>query len=314
MKVIAQTGHEDHAIVTILETASGHRLECVESVQPPAGRDEKWVLLVSTLFGCPIGCPMCDAGGNYHGKPTLEEVIGQIDFMVDKRYPDRRIPCRQFKIQFARMGDPCLNPVVPDVLRLLPERYDAPGLMPSVSTIAPVGCEAFLARVLEMKNRLYSRGRFQFQFSIHSTDSAVRRRLIPAQTLPFRTMAEFGDRFVQAGDRKITLNFAVVENISVDAAVLLRHFSPERFLVKLTPVNPTYRAVENGLTSAIDPLRPVSAGTLTRQLQDAGFDVILSIGNPEENRIGSNCGQFLRSHQEATAPLTDGYQYPIFSD
>ena len=61
MKVIASAGKEDIAIVYILELNSGKLVECVESIQPPHTRAEKWILLVSTMFGCPIGCAMCDA-------------------------------------------------------------------------------------------------------------------------------------------------------------------------------------------------------------------------------------------------------------
>ena len=139
-----RAGNEDIAMVYIVETDSGHLVECVESVQPPLPREKKWVLLVSTMFGCPIGCLMCDAGGYYHGKPTKDEIFSQIDFLVDKRFPDRKIPCEQFKIQFARMGEPSLNLQVLDVLQELPERYQAPGLMPSISTVAPAGTETIL--------------------------------------------------------------------------------------------------------------------------------------------------------------------------
>jgi 23S rRNA (adenine2503-C2)-methyltransferase len=80
MKVHATAGNEDIAMVYIVETSSGHLVECVESIQQPLPREKKWVLLVSTMFGCPVGCLMCDAGGYYHGKPTRDEIFDQIDF------------------------------------------------------------------------------------------------------------------------------------------------------------------------------------------------------------------------------------------
>jgi 23S rRNA (adenine2503-C2)-methyltransferase len=39
--------------------------------------------------------------------------------------------------------------------------------------------------------------------------------------------------------------------------------------------------------------------------------VIVSIGDAEENYIGSNCGQYLRKHMESTQPLGSGYTYPV---
>jgi len=152
MKVIAKTGTDEMALVYIVKYENGKMLECVEALQPPFTRDEKWILLVSTMHGCPVGCKMCDAGGYFHGKPSVEEILEQIDFMVRNRYPDGRVASEQFKIQFARMGEPALNDAVLDVLEELPLRYDAPGLMPSISSVAPFGTDAFFERLLRYKD------------------------------------------------------------------------------------------------------------------------------------------------------------------
>ena len=311
IKVRASAGNEDFAMVYIVETSSGNLVECVESVQPPLPREKKWVLLVSTMFGCPVGCKMCDAGGYYHGKPTKDEIFDQIDFLVHKRYPDGNIPCEQFKIQFARMGEPSLNMHVLDVLDELPQRYHAPGLMPSVSTVAPLGAERFFDRLLEIKQAHYTGGRFQFQVSLHTTDVDLRDSFIPVRKWSFTQIAEYGERFYAPGDRKITLNFALAQGMPVDPAVLLSHFDPQKFLVKITPLNPTYRARENELVSYINPLSAQEKYEIVQELQEAGYQVILSIGETEENLIGSNCGQYLRRHLTSEAPIQDGYTYQV---
>jgi 23S rRNA (adenine2503-C2)-methyltransferase len=311
IKVHASAGNENIAMVYIVETSPGNLVECVESVQPPLPREKKWVLLVSTMFGCPIGCLMCDAGGHYHGKPTRDEILAQIDFLVDKRFPDRLIPCEQFKIQFARMGEPSLNSQVLDVLLELPHRYQAPGLMPSISTVAPAGTEHFFNRLLEIKQENYKNGHFQFQVSLHTTDTEVRDRYIPVKKWSFAQIAEFGQRFFTPGDRKITLNFALAQSTPVDPAVMLSFFDPDKFLIKITPLNPTYRARENALVSYVNPLSAEQKYELIQALQDAGYQVILSIGETEENRIGSNCGQYLRTHLSSELPIEDGYTYQV---
>jgi 23S rRNA (adenine2503-C2)-methyltransferase len=309
MKVIATTGREEVALVYIAELSAGRMIEFVESVQPPLPREEKWVLLVSTLVGCPVSCPMCDAGGGYRGRLSREEIFAQIDYVVKRRFPDGRIPVRKFKIQFARMGEPSFNPDVLEVLDELPQRYDAPGLLPSLSTIAPQGRDEFFEGLLRIKREHYSGGRFQLQFSIHTTDFELRDRLIPVRKWGFQQIAAYGERFYEAGDRKITLNFALAEGSPLDAEVLARYFSPEKFLVKITPLNPTHRAQANGLTSYIDPYRPGGDYQLVRELQAVGFEVIVSIGEVEENRIGSNCGQYVLRHLEAREELLGGYEY-----
>jgi 23S rRNA (adenine2503-C2)-methyltransferase len=262
------------------------------------------------MFGCPIGCSMCDAGGHYQGKPTKEQILEQIDFLVRKRYPDGIIPARQFKIQFARMGEPTLNPAVLDVLEELPQLYQAPGLMPSISTVAPRGCADFLQRLMEIKFKHYADGHFQFQFSIHTTDDHLRDQIIPVKKWSFAQMSSFGEQFYSPGDRKITLNFALAQDMPVEPQVLLEYFDPEKYLIKITPLNPTYKAVESKLSSYIDPYSN-EGYEVVDLLESAGYQVIVSIGEVEENLIGSNCGQYIKRHLAATQPIPDGYTYSV---
>jgi 23S rRNA (adenine2503-C2)-methyltransferase len=311
VRVLASTGRDDVAMVYVVDMEDNKLIECVESVQPPLPREDKWVLLVSTMFGCPIGCSMCDAGGHFEGKPSKEQILAQIDFLVKKRYADGVIPAKLFKIQFSRMCEPTLNPDVLDVLDELPELYNAPGLMPSLSTVAPKGSENFLDRLLEIKRAKYSGGHFQFQFSIHTTDEKLRDQMIPVKKWSFAEMEAYGERFYASGDRKLTLNFALAKDKPVEPGVLLRYFDPSKFLIKITPLNPTYRAVENKLSSYIDPQNETNSYEIVGALEKAGYQVIVSIGEIEENLIGSNCGQYIKRHLSATQPIADGYTYTI---
>ena len=311
MKVFAVTSNPDLATVYMADMGDERMIEFVEACQPPYARDEHWILMISTLFGCPVKCQMCDAGGQYRGKPTAEEILRQIDYMVDEWFPGRVIPSRKFKIQFARMGEPAFNLAVLEALEKLPERYDAPGLMPSISTIAPHGTDGFFDGLIEVKKRLYLNGRFQFQFSIHTTDVALRDRMIPVKKWSFADMAAYGERFYRDGDRKITLNFALADGNPADPNVLLRYFDPARYLVKITPVNPTSYAVQNGLASHVDPYRPETANVVAERMVQAGYQTIVSIGEAEENRVGSNCGQYVLNYLESKHTVEDGYTYQV---
>ncbi len=308
LRVKASAGNEDIATVYIAETAEGDLLEFVESVQPPLPRDQKWVLIISTLHGCPVSCRFCDAGKSYSGKVSAEGMLAQIDYMVRKRYPGLKIPAEKFKVQFARMGEPAFNLDVLEVLEALPALYHAPGLIPAISTIAPVGAEEFFEGLLDIKKRIYPL-RFQLQFSIHTTDTKKRDWLIPLKKWSFSRIAEYGDRFFDSGGRKITLNFALADGMPVDPDVLLKHFSPDRFLLKITPVNPTCEAERNRVNSHIVSGR--EKYSVIEKLENAGYDVILSIGEPEENHIGSNCGQFIHSFLENPGKFEAGYNYEL---
>ena len=313
MKILAKTGNSDLATVYMADMGGGRLIEFVEARQPPYSRAERWILMVSTLYGCPVKCLFCDAGGGYRGKPSAEEILMQIDTMVDEWFPNGIIPASKFKIQFARMGEPSLNMAVLEALEELPRRYHTVGLMPSVSTIAPLGTDAFFERLIDVKNRLYAGGRFQFQYSVHTTDVVLRDQLIPVRKWDFARMAAYGEKFYRAGDRKITLNFALAADSPIEASVLTQYFDPARYLVKLTPVNPTSRATQNNLASRIDPSRPETAVSVTRSLTEAGYDVIVSIGEAEENEIGSNCGQYVLNYLESGQVVEGGYSYQVRS-
>jgi 23S rRNA (adenine2503-C2)-methyltransferase len=310
MKIVGKTGREDIAQVFIAEMGNGKVIEFVESVQPPIPREEKWVLIISTLFGCPVGCRFCDAGEFYRGKLTASEIMEQIDFLIKSRFPDGTVPVPKFKIQFARMGDPAMNSSVLDVLETLPKRYHAPGLMPSVSSIAPKGCESFFNQLKDIKNTYY-RNRFQLQFSIHSTNQEQRDWLIPVPKWSLQEIAEYGNFFSRKGERKITLNFALAQGMEINPEIMLNHFDPNTFFIKITPVNPTGKADTHGIVSEIDPDQ--DRYKVIDLLREAGYEVLLSIGELKENAIGSNCGQHVMNYLKKSKKIRNSYTYPVES-
>jgi 23S rRNA (adenine2503-C2)-methyltransferase len=266
-------------------------VEFVDAVDPRYPRQEKWVVTVSTQFGCPVKCLICDSGGFFRGNLTADEILAEIDYVVCRRQPDRRITNGKFKIHFARMGEPALNPSLLEVLERLPVLYDAPGIIPCIPTIAPAGTEGWFARLLEIKQRLYGGGHFQLQLSINSTDPKTRDVMMPVRKWSLEQLADYGRTFYEPGDRKVVLNFALARGVAVDPAEIRRIFNPEAFMVKLTPVNPTDTAVKNGYETILSGAEPHKAQGLVWALESAGFECVISIGDDREIAIGSNCGQ-----------------------
>ncbi len=308
MKIIAKTGKQDLATVYIAEFENKKLIEFVESVQPPIPMNKKWVLIVSTLFGCPVKCKFCDAGGFYNGKLSKQQIMAQIDYLVMQHFPERKIPIEKFKIQFARMGEPALNENVLDVLEEFPSIYSAPGFMPSISTISPGGSDKFFVRLLDIKNRHYQ-GRFQLQFSIHSTSTQQRDWFIPVKKWSLSEIASYGNTFYRPGDRKITLNFALADNTEINVNKLWDYFDPQIFLIKLTPVNPTFSSDYNSIKSGLS--NDKKSKELVELLKKYGYDVLVSIGEMEENNIGSNCGQHIMNYLSKDKKLMDSYTYEL---
>jgi len=305
VQIIAKTENKDIATVYIANL-NGKNIEFVESLQPPIPIEKKWVLIISSLFGCPVDCKICDAGGNYSGKMSKDEILAQIDWLVLNRWGEFAIPSEKFKIQFARVGEPAFNISVLDALEVLPSRYNAPGLLPSISTIAPNGTDAFFDRLPDIKNKYYAKS-FQMQFSIHHTDRKTRDELIPIKKWDFDKINKYSESFFSKGERKITLNFAISDLAAINPVILSDYFNPDIFVIKITPVNPTQKAIRNNMASTPDYFSLKQE--LIPDLNKRGFATILSIGELEENHIGSNCGQYISAINKAELNRTDTYTY-----
>lgn len=302
VRVIETRGRPDLAEVFVarLRPDPASLVEFVDAIDPRYPREAKWCVTVSTQFGCVVRCAMCDSGGYYAGNLTEDEILAQISHVVRRRFPDGRVGCPKFKIHFARMGEPALNPAVIGALERLPAIYDAPGLMVCIPTVAPRSAGEWFDRLLDVKRRLY-RGRFQLQFSVNSTDPIVRDRLMPVPKWTLAQIAAYGRRFHEDCDRRVVLNFALARGVPVDPDVVAAVFQPDRFVVKLTPVNPTDAAVSSGLESILSAAAPGAADDLVERFAGAGFDAVVSIGAEEEIAIGSNCGQAVARLRRAQA-------------
>lgn len=317
MEIIAHYGKDTISSVYLAKVREKHVIEFAEAITPPLPIYKKWVLLISISIGCPIKCLICDAGGNYKGNLTTDEILEQIDFLIQRKFASKSIPVEELKIQLSRMGEPTFNSNVLEVLKILKHNYVVPKLVPSLSTIAPASCDMFLEQILEIKDKFYPNGNFQMQFSIHTTDQKLRDKLIPCKKWSFEKISQYSEKFVKRGDKKITLNFALAKGYPIEPEVLKSFFNPEKVLIKITPVNPTYSAFENNISSYLDHEKPEIPYEL-QALQNSGFQVIISIGEPEENNIGSNCGQLVKKYLSSNFKIkhsyaSEKYEQPILS-
>jgi 23S rRNA (adenine2503-C2)-methyltransferase len=90
--------------------------------------------------------------------------------------------------------------------------------------------------------------------------------------------------------RKYTLNFAISDDTIIDADKLRWLFSPEYFIVKITPVHITASAVENGIKTSkgYEFYYPYKHHEET--LKKAGFEVLVFIPSKEEDDGMITCG------------------------
>jgi len=312
MKVISTIGNEELSLVHVAESASGEMMEFVESLTPGVKREEKWTLVVSTLYGCPVNCSMCDAGNYYHGRISKEGIFAQIDHMVTKYFPERKIPVKDFRIEFTRMGEPSFNMNVTEVIEEFGLYFDAPGFIPVISTIAPKSADNFFDELLRIKQKKYNKGNFILQFSIHTTDEVKRDKLIPVKKWNFEKIAEYSRIFFKKGDKKIHLVFAASSELPVVPEKLNGLFDPEIFMIKITSMNPTYNVMESNLAAEKGHEEESLMRNLAGKFEQRGYEVILSEVNFEEDLIGSSCGQNIVTHSGKRQKL--GQAYPVLGD
>lgn len=293
MKVIKKIGDDKIASVYIAQLKDGEFIEFVESTTPPLTFDEKWVIILSTQLGCPFKCKFCDAGGNFKRNLREGEIFEQINYLIKNRFPDGFVNTKKFKIQFARIGEPTLNQEILKVLENIPKNIKSKNIIPSISTIAPLSGRDFLKKLKEIKDKFYQKGNFQMQFSIHSTNEEKRKWINGARNLNLKEISEYGEYFFNERDKKITLNFALMEEKDLDPKIIKNIFSREKFLIKITPVNPTISSTKNNIPSLwFEDFEKILK--ISKKLREEGFEVIESLGELKENEIGSNCGQYIQ--------------------
>lgn len=266
---------------------------------------DKWVATISTQHGCPMNCAFCDCPkygfyGNI-GYSYLEHQIRQIIRGETVRKTER------FNVHYARMGEPTFNE---DVLLftelglrevVAQEGLEAVTIHPVVSTMLPNANKGKLKRYLHewcrIKNEVYN-GEAGLQFSINTTDEAVRAAQFDGKSLSLEEISELGKELPMPVGRKYTLNCAVTKDTILDADELTRLFDPNKFLVKLTPIHQTNAAVDNGFKLTTEYSDYDVYEKFETPLLAAGWDVIVFVPSVEEDTDRITCGNALISDKE----------------
>jgi 23S rRNA (adenine2503-C2)-methyltransferase len=211
-------------------------------------RDERWMIGISTMSGCPVGCKFCAAGKRFRGNLTAEEILEQIEFILslNKKYKPSR--SKEFRILMTRMGEPALNyKEVCKAIRLIKEKYPF-----SEIAISTIGIKNKALKAWLKLSKKYSE--IHLQFSIHSTSEKYRDWLIPIKNkITFEGIKQFGKRWmkVKNNKRKISLNFTIVEGSEFSVRKIKKYFPKEDFFIKLSPVNENACSRSNNITGAI---------------------------------------------------------------
>lgn len=255
---------------------------------------EKWVVTISTQYGCSMGCTFCDVPKVGAGRnATMDDLIGQIETALSLDHTP--LHTKRLNIHFARMGEPTWNENVLASAVWIDGKLSEYNPHPVVSTMMPrrnKNLHAFIIEWMRLKNEDY-RGNAGLQLSINSTDEFERHLMFGGNACTLAEIAGIMKGIVPVG-RKITLNFAVA-GYTVDPAVLRRYFSPEHYIIKLTPMHKTTTAREAGIVTSGDYTTPEPYEVLANSLRDAGYDVLVFIASRDEDEGRITCGNAILS-------------------
>lgn len=258
---------------------------------------EKWVITISTQYGCSMGCNFCDvpkvgSGINATFNDLIRQVLGGI-----KLHPEIEFT-KRLNVHFARMGEPTWNPNVLEATKWLKTHIDPEfKIHPVVSTMMPRKNEwlkTFIHTWMRIKNRLL-KGKAGLQLSINSTNELQRTQMFSGNCCNFEEIKNIMEGIIPYG-RKITLNFALCKDYEINPHILLKYFSPEDYLVKITPVHKTITSVSNhcetpGGYDYYDIYRQPE-----QELKNAGYDVIVFVPSIEEDESRITCGNAILSN------------------
>lgn len=252
--------------------------------------EKKWVITISTQYGCSMACEFCDVplvGRGYNA--TFRDLVGQL--LEGLRLHPKVTHSERLNVHFARMGEPTWNPHVLDAAKWLHDHVDPEyNVHPVVSTMMPKNNEwlkTFIHTWMRIKNRLY-RGNAGLQLSINSTNIDQRQRCFGGSAMQLSDIARLMEGIIPVG-RKIALNF-IVGPYTVDPDELVRWFSPEYYMVKLTPVHKTKRCVRADLVTPGDYTSHEPYAQLEESLKAVGYDVLVFMASVEEDLGRITCG------------------------
>ena len=261
---------------------------------------EKWVMTLSTQYGCRMRCTFCDVPQvDWKGNATFSDLKLQL-YRARQLFPDVGYTER-LNIHFARMGEPIFNKAVFEFAEWCAtskrQLQQETGLRievvhPVLTTSLPRSLPSLENRIMQwcyIKNHLYN-GQAGFQFSINSTNEDQRQEMFSGMSLSLLELSGIADRMPPPLSRKYCLNFAYSTDFEIDAAKLDDMFDREKFMVKITPIHNNNACAANDIQTvggydSWEPYRKPES-----DLVALGWDVLVFVPSTDEEDGLVTCG------------------------
>lgn len=262
--------------------------------------EEKWVITISSQYGCSMGCTFCDvpkvgAGVN----ATIKDLREQIELAIGT-HPEVK-NTKRLNIHYARMGEPTFNEAViynaKALKNIVAKDIKADVVHPVISTMLPrknKNLYDFLHRWCDIKNYTFD-GDAGLQFSINSTCDKQRYKMFDGSSWDLQTISDIGRHLPKPKGRKYALNFALADDYIVDEVKLRNLFDPRKFMIKITPLHKTMACNDNNIVTSDGYISFTPYKKIERRLKEVGFDVLVFIPSEDEDKGRITCGNAILS-------------------
>ena len=264
--------------------------------------EDKWVITISTQYGCPQKCTFCDVSlVGFKGNASYDDLKNQVIKAIEL-HPEVK-STKRLNVHYARMGEPSWNPNViefsKDLLQIVRNTHLGRVIAhPVFTTMLPKNNKNLIKILNEwtidiMQDKF--KGEAGLQFSINSTSNEQRKDMFNDGSLSLEEISEIGKMLPMPKGRKYALNFALADGYEVNAKRLLELFSPDRFMVKITPIHKTNSTQNNNIktTDGYEYFTPYKQ--VEKDLIDAGFDVLIFVPSYDEDLGRITCGNAILS-------------------
>lgn len=262
--------------------------------------EDKWVITLSTQYGCNSKCVFCDVPKVGKGiNATYNDLKNQIEHAL-LLHPNVKHTNR-LNVHFARMGEPSWNPnvlkVTRDMANIINKHIGNSLIHPVFTTMLPKNNKLLIPSLLEwcdIKNNLFN-GDAGLQFSINSTCDKQRNEMFGGSSLTLAEISSIGDLLPKPKGRKYAINIAFADDYIIDELRLKNLFSPDKFMVKITPLHKTMACEEHKIETSDGYYSYAPYQDLEKRLKSVGFDVLVFIPSLDEDLGRITCGNAILS-------------------
>lgn len=211
--------------------------DCKDTTGLLGSRKERWMIGVSCMSGCPVGCKFCATGQlKKFRNLTCDEIMEQVEFVLSKNPEYNFEETMEHKINYTRMGEPFLNiDAVKSAIYSLDSKYN--GIHHYISTIGLKGSDFS-----------WIKDNITLQISLHSLDEERRHDLIPISNL--MSIEELGQIRTQS-NLKTTVNMTLVDFADFNIHKMKTYFDKDYFFIKLSPINENIISKKNHMGSGV---------------------------------------------------------------